>query len=63
MKTLDFKRGFNDGKLSANRLIKPIHVNWKKDKSNKSIHFNKEYLKGYKAGFKSVNGLLPLCLS
>ena len=62
MDNVSFNRGFYDGIASAS-MINPVHNNWKKDRSSKVTHHNKEYLRGYKQGFKENScGFYPFCL-
>lgn len=55
-----FNRGKNDGKNSAG-FKNPIHNNWKLDKSNKVVHFDREYLDGYCEGYRQASSTNPIC--
>lgn len=62
MDKLSFNHGYCDG-VNSVFMKNPIHNNWKKDKTNKVIHHNKDYLKGYKQGFRDTSkGFYPFCL-
>jgi hypothetical protein len=58
-------RSYNSGKfdgINAASMKNPAHNNWAKDDEGKAVHFDPDYLQGYKDGFYAATGTLPDCL-
>ena len=55
MNNMHYQYGYNDGKNSAS-FQRPIHTNWPRDNAGNLVHFNPDYLAGYKAGWLEATG-------
>lgn len=52
--------GYVDGRNSS-KMKNPIHSNFPRNKSDKIIHFDSVYLKGYIRGWRDHSSILPWC--